>query len=309
MADESCLRPDGPHLNADMVEVTVLDGGMGRELLRIGAPFRQPEWSALALTEGPEQVVQAHTNFIDAGAQVITTNSYAIVPFHIGEERFVSEARELAQISGRLARQAAGVAPHAVRVAGSLPPLFGSYRPDLFDATAAQRIIDPLVEGLAGDVDVWLGETLASVAEGRAVRDALERAGVADRPLWISYTLDDRGTLPSGEPVADAVEAALALGAEAVLFNCCQAETITEAIGVAAARAAGSAAVGGYANRFVTARVSANEQLSALRDDLDPDSYCEFVARWLDAGATVVGGCCGIGPAHIARIATLVAQR
>ena len=90
--------------------VTVLDGGMGRELWRIGAPFRQPEWSALALTEGPEWVVQAHVNFIDAGARVITTNSYAIVPFHIGEERFAAEARDLATVSGRLAREAVAVA-------------------------------------------------------------------------------------------------------------------------------------------------------------------------------------------------------
>ncbi len=107
-----------------------------------------------------------------------------------------------------------------------------------------------------------------------AVRDALERAGVADRPLWISYTLDDRGTLPSGEPVADAVDAALDLGAEAIMFNCCQAETIAGAIRIAAARADGSAAVGGYANRFVTAHAGtggANEQLSAFRDDLDPE--------------------------------------
>ncbi|MEI6403377.1 MAG: homocysteine S-methyltransferase family protein, partial [Actinomycetota bacterium] len=50
-----------------MNELTVLDGGMGRELMRIGAPFRQPEWSALALFDGPDWVVQAHTNFIEAG--------------------------------------------------------------------------------------------------------------------------------------------------------------------------------------------------------------------------------------------------
>lgn len=300
-----------------MVHVTVLDGGMGRELLRIGAPFRQPEWSALALTEGPEQVVQAHTNFIDAGAQVITTNSYAIVPFHIGEQRFANEAQELAALSGRLARRAATAAPHRVLVAGSLPPLFGSYQPELFDASDAPRIIDPLVDGLADHVDVWLAETLGSIAEACAVRDALDRAGVVDRPLWISYTLDDNGGLRSGQPVADAVAAALDLGAETIMFNCCQAEAIADAIGVAVARADGSAAVGGYANRFATPRTTsaiaapsaANQNVSALRDDLDPQAYCEVVERWLDAGATVVGGCCGIEPAHIARIASLVSHR
>ena len=53
----------------------LLDGGMGRELQRIGAPFRQPEWSALALIEAPEFVLQAHQAFIEAGARIITTNS------------------------------------------------------------------------------------------------------------------------------------------------------------------------------------------------------------------------------------------
>lgn len=98
--------------------VTIIDGGMGRELMRMGAPFRQPEWSALALTEGPEWVTQADANFINAGAEVILTNTYAIVPFHIGEERFAAEAAELAALARRLARQAADASPHPVRVAG-----------------------------------------------------------------------------------------------------------------------------------------------------------------------------------------------
>ena len=65
--------------------LTILDGGMGRELHRRGAPFRQPEWSALALTEAPDAVRDTHLDYIRAGAEVITTNSYAVVPFHIGE--------------------------------------------------------------------------------------------------------------------------------------------------------------------------------------------------------------------------------
>ena len=250
-----------------MAEVTVLDGGMGRELLRIGAPFRQPEWSALALTEGPDHVVQAHTNFIDAGAQVITTNSYAIVPFHIGDQRFTNEAHELAATSGICARRAADRAERRLLVAGSLPPLFGSYQPELFRAADAPRIIDPLVEGLADHVDVWLGETLGSIDEARAVRDALDRAAIADRPLWISYTLADTGDLRSGEVVADAVLAALDLGADTILFNCCQAETIAGAIEIAATLAMGVAAVGGYANRFST---SSSRPSSARRCEPEP---------------------------------------
>jgi S-methylmethionine-dependent homocysteine/selenocysteine methylase len=289
----------------------VLDGGMGRELLRIGAPFRQPEWSAIALWEGPEWVVQAHTNFIAAGAEMVTTNSYALVPFHIGDERFAEQGRELAALSGRLARQAAAEADRPVLVAGSLPPLFGSYRPDLFVAERSASVIDPLVDGLGDQVDVWLGETLGSIVEARTVRAALDRAG-SSLPLWISFTLDDYApnTLRSGEPVVDAVRAAVDLGAEAVLFNCCQAETITIAIASALAETPAGVATGGYANRFVaghSGEVRANAGLATFRDDLDPHAYGGFVAEWLRMGATMVGGCCGMEPAHIAEVAALVA--
>jgi len=232
------------------------------------------------------------------------------VPFHIGDERFANHGFELATLAGRLARQAAASTSRTVRVAGSLPPLFGSYRPDLFDPAVAPRIIDPLVEGLAAHADLWLGETLGSIAEARAVRASLDRAGVGDRPLWISYTLDDSrtATLASGESVSDAVAAAIDLGAGAVLFNCCAVETITAAIAIAAVEVDDRVEIGGYANRFVTTHTEsgqANERISALRDDLDPQSYRTVVAEWLRLGAAIIGGCCGMEPAHIAALAEL----
>ena len=101
----------------------LLDGGMGRELARIGAPFRQPEWSALALIEAPQFVLQAHQAFIRAGARIITSNSYAVVPFHIGEQRFAEHGLALAERAGRLARQAAeagGTAPAMLNAANEV---------------------------------------------------------------------------------------------------------------------------------------------------------------------------------------------
>jgi len=74
------------------VRTVILDGGMGRELQRRGAPFRQPEWSALALSEAPQAVEAVHAAYIQSGANVITSNSYAVVPFHIGEARFAARA-------------------------------------------------------------------------------------------------------------------------------------------------------------------------------------------------------------------------
>jgi S-methylmethionine-dependent homocysteine/selenocysteine methylase len=295
-----------------MAAPLILDGGMGRELLRSGAPFRQPEWSALALIEGPDFVRRAHDAFIAAGADAITTNSYAVVPFHLGEERFRQDGRMLADRAGRLAREAANAAPRKVTVAGSLPPLFGSYRPDLFREKEAAGIAEVLITGLSPHVDVWLAETQGSIAEAGALKRAL---GGDKRPFWVSFTLEDGATatppkLRSHEPVEAATRAALGWGAEALLFNCSQPEVMAAALDVARNAAAGAPlTLGVYANAFPPQDedAAANAGLSDIRADLDPPRYLRFVQDWLKSGAGIVGGCCGIGPEHIAEIRKSVA--
>ena len=217
------------------VRTVILDGGMGRELQRRGAPFRQPEWSALALSEAPQAVEAVHAAYIQAGADVITSNSYAVVPFHIGEARFAAEGQALAALAGELARRAVVASGQAVRVAGSLPPLFGSYRPDLFEADRVSELLTPLVTGLAPYVDLWLAETQSSIVEARAIHAGLPADG---KPFWLSFTLKDEDTdevprLRSGEPVVEAAEAAAQLGVQVLLFNCSQPEVIGAAIDAA----------------------------------------------------------------------------
>lgn len=290
--------------------IKILDGGMGRELARMGAPFRQPEWSALALMEAPQFVRAAHYAFIAAGSQVITTNSYAVVPFHVGEDVFAEQGAALIALSGKLAREAADAAPAKVLVAGSLPPVLGSYRPDLFEPVAAKKLLQVLVDNLTGNVDVWLAETQSSVAEVEAVRDVL---GDDPRPLWLSFTLQDNldpqgnALLRSGESVAEAVNAALRISAGAVLFNCSRPEVMATAVKTARAAltAQGSALdIGVYANAFEPSDNTrgANEGLSKMRQDTDPAGYLDFAKDWVAQGATMVGGCCGIGPEHIAAL-------
>jgi S-methylmethionine-dependent homocysteine/selenocysteine methylase len=289
--------------------MVILDGGMGRELQRCGAPFRQPEWSALALSEAPEVVVAVHTAFIEAGAQVITSNSYAVVPFHIGEERFASEGLELASIAGQLARKAADASARPVKVAGSLPPLFGSYRPDLFQPERVTEVLTPLLQGLGAHVDLWLAETQSSLAEVQAIHAHLPSDG---KPFWVSFTLQDEETdgvprLRSGEPVADAIEAVAGMGVAAVLFNCSQPEVIGAAVDVARSitgRLGADIAIGVYANAFPPQpkEATANDGLDELREDLDPLGYLEWAKDWQHRGASMIGGCCGIGPQHIAEL-------
>ena len=241
----------------------ILDGGMGRELQRRGAPFRQPEWSALALSEAPQAVEAVHAAYIASGANVITSNSYAVVPFHIGEARFAAEGQALAALAGELARRAVQASGKAVRVAGSLPPLFGSYRPDLFDASRASELLTPLVAGLAPHVDLWLAETQSSTIEAKAIHAGVPKDG---KPFWLS-----------------AIDAA---------------RQTFERLGV-------KIHIGAYANAFPPQpkEATANDGLDPLREDLDPPGYLQWAADWQKRGASHLGGCCGIGPEHIAVLA------
>lgn len=333
--------------------VRILDGGMGRELARIGAPFRQPEWSALALLEGPEWVERAHRNFVEAGAEIVTTNSYALVPFHLGEARWRDEALRLADLAGRIARRVAddpgdapalaatadGPAPaRRIVVAGSLPPAFGSYRPDLFDDAQADELYAPLVRGLLPWVDVWLCETLSSIAEARAAMRSIDMTG---RVMWVSYTLDDAldggdARLRSGESIEDAVRA-VAPATGAVMFNCSQPEVMARALEQAAAAlpapaqpppriaapdphlfdglvpppgAPGHPVLGVYANAFPPQRkdAAANTDILRLRDDLTPARYAEFAEAWRARGAVIIGGCCGVTPDHVAALRAVAAR-
>lgn len=286
-------------------QIQILDGGMGRELARNGAPFRQPEWSALALIEAPEYVRQAHDAYVHAGAQVISTNSYALVPFHIGEARFQTNGAALARLAASIARAAADAGANLIRVAGSLPPPLGSYRPDLFEPVEAGRILQVLIDALSDDVDLWLAETQSSIAEVRLVAELLKDDL---RPRWFSFTLDDalnaqgQAQLRSGESIKDAVIAATGLNAAAVLFNCSAPEVMGAALLEAAAHSA--LPLGVYANAFEPSdnKRGANVGISELRRDTQPPNYLRWAKEWVDQGASIVGGCCGIGPEHIAAL-------
>lgn len=296
---------------SDSKTVTILDGGMGRELERRGAPFRQPEWSALSLMEAPEIVCDVHKAFIQSGAQVIMTNSYALVPFHIGEQRFAEQGEQLAALSGSLAREAVDSEGRDALVAGSIPPLFGSYRADLYQPERAQEVATPLIRGLAPHVDVWIAETQSLIAETVAVHSLVNQLDKQKRPFWAAFTIEDgkptkQPALRSGESVTEAVTKMVELGVDAILFNCSQPEVMEDAVIVARETLqqlnAEGIQLGVYANAFPPQpdEATANDGLSEIRDDLNETVYVQMAKKWQQQGATLIGGCCGIGPEHIA---------
>ncbi|KQY42433.1 homocysteine S-methyltransferase family protein [Rhizobium sp. Root483D2] len=289
---------------------TILDGGMGRLLERLGAPFRLPEWSALSLIEAPDYVTRAHQAYVESGTDIITTNSYGLVPHMLGDDRFKADGQALADRAGRLARAVADRAGRRVLVAGSLPPLFESYRPERFQAGEAPRILKNLVEGLRPHVDLWLIETQSSTVEALTSLAAVIGDG---KPVHVSYTLKDENgregppELRSGEQAEDAVRRTLAAGASGVFFNCSQPEVMSQAVRAARRvvdETSAPVTIGVYANAFAPEPPSDTPYagISEIRADLGPENYLKWIERWLADGASVVGGCCGIGPEHIEAI-------
>lgn len=283
--------------------VTLLDGGMGKELQRMGAPFRNPEWSALALMDDPGFVAEAHANFIAAGAEVITTNAYAVVPHTLGPERFAQRGADLAHLSTHIAKAAAEEADHPVAVAACLPPLFGSYQPQQFNEDLALEHYKILVEAQDEHIDIWLHETISSLIEFETGNDSIRkyRTRSFDAPIWASFTLDDskeEPTLRSGEPLKQVIRTVNSK-VDAVLFNCSRPETISRAVQAACTLLDGTQMrVGAYANAFVDVHLEDQNGNTPLRNDLNPESYLGYVEQWISAGATLIGGCCGIGPEH-----------
>eukprot|EP00927_Polykrikos_kofoidii_P080681 TRINITY_DN77625_c0_g1_i1.p1 TRINITY_DN77625_c0_g1~~TRINITY_DN77625_c0_g1_i1.p1 ORF type:complete len:354 (+),score=47.68 TRINITY_DN77625_c0_g1_i1:51-1064(+) len=299
-------------------KVIVLDGGMGHQLKAMGIEVKGACGSmqrflgvAMANIENPELVRDAHLAYIDAGADVITTNSYACVPKCLstttGELAVPLEGPEgLIASAGKAARAAQSARPERrIRVAGCVPPLAESYRFDKvgpFEENLAQY--RTIVANIAPFSDLLLCETMSTAAEGRAACTAAAESGI---PIWVAWTLnEDEPVLRSGESIADAVAALTRVGeggvfpeaVEACLFNCTSPEVITKAMAILKGAVPDRVRIGGYANGFVTASSGTGE----YRDISADEYFTDFASSWMQDGATIVGGCCGIFPPHIARI-------
>lgn len=281
--------------------ITILDGGMGGEIQRRVPEAAHGLWSASALIDSPDMVTEIHREYIAAGATVITTNTYSTIPSYLGKGGLAHRYEELTRTAARLARQAAPEGS-GVLVAGSLPPLSESYRADLVpSAEEAMPVYRNMVQAMAEHVDLFLCETMASAEEAHtAARAALDLGG--GKPVYVSWTLNEEpGTgLRSGESVAEAHDRLDGLGIDAFLFNCTHPEAIEVALAELAALT--DRPVGCYPNRLNAVPEGwtlDNDVVTGLRRDLTGDLYVASILRCIDAGATIVGGCCGIGPGDI----------
>lgn len=284
--------------------ITLLDGSIGQELIRRSPDPNTPLWSTQVLIDRPELVRAVHEDYFAAGATVATANSYAILEDRLAQVGIEDRIDDIARAAVDMAR-AARDAHGSGRVAGSIGPLIESYRPDLCPpAIDAAQIYAPAVARLKDSVDVLLFETMASVDQAEG---ALMAGQVADIPVWLSVTTDDHdGTrLRSGEPLTDLAPVIDRYTPDCLLINCTRPEVIADGLDILKSM---GPPIGAYANGFtevVEEFLEDNPDIDVLkaRTDLATSTYADFAMGWIAQGATVVGGCCDIGPAYIAELA------
>ena len=287
-----------------MAQITLLDGGMGQELLARTGDDPTPLWATQVMLDHPDVVREIHADYFAAGATIATTNTYAIHHDRLlgfGKDALFGTLHRKALSQAVAARTAHG----SGRIAGSLGPLIASYRADvaLPVAEAAPKFAE-IARLLGPEVDLILIETQATLTQ---CAGALHGAQAAGKPVWLSVTVDDHdGTrLRSGEPISGLAPLIATYQPQAVLANC----SVPEAMLAALAQLSKlGLPFGAYANGFT--HISGNFLKDAPtvkelthRHDLTPEKYAAFAMAWVDMGATIIGGCCEVGPTHIRHLA------
>ncbi|WP_370206720.1 homocysteine S-methyltransferase family protein [Pararhodobacter marinus] len=284
--------------------ITLLDGGMGQELLRRGGDRPSPLWATRVMIDHPGLVQDIHADYFAAGASAATTNTYAI-----HHDRLVNNAMDhrFAQLhDAALAEaEAARAASGGGLLLGSTGPLGASYRSDLMPPHETGVALYAEIAAIhAPRVDVLVGETLATLSNVAAFLDGCDR-GAPGTPRWISVTVEDRdGTrLRSGETLSDL--APLAARADGVLVNCSAPEAIDQAMPLLASFGKPFGGQGNGFTQITSDFLKPNPTADVLvnRPEMTPERYAEFALGWAARGATLIGGCCETGPAHIAVLA------
>ena len=291
-----------------MAELTLLDGAVATELQRRGIPVAAPWWTTRAVLTGRKRDVlrAVHEDHVAAGAAVITANT-----FRCNLRTLERNGLEDAGLAW-MVHAAVGVATAVrnasggrVRVAGSVAPVEDCYRPDLVppddELRAEHRWL--AVELVRAGVDLVLVETMNSVREARI---AVGEAVAAGATTWASFACGPDARLLSGEPLAEAVRAVTGEGAAAVLVNCTRPEHVDAVLAVLGEVA--GVPFGAYPN--VEDRTGLPERGHVDRHvpaALEPAEFAALAARWRsEFGASVLGGCCGVTPEHLAAAAKAV---
>ncbi len=288
----------------------LIDGGTGSECIRRGVPHSEHGWSGAAALSHPEIVGSIHTDYLKLGARVIVANTFATganILRDVGAPEHFEEVNRRAVAIALEARAAAGsAADHVVVGAGISNWSFSGDRPDLVtlrNDTATQAAIMR-----DAGVELLILEMMVDIPR---MKSTLEGASVAGLPIWVGFSLgpeegceaDEIGNpieLREGGLLRDAVSIASdysAVDAMVIMHS----DVRVAQRGIQGLKAAWNGPIGVWAHaaRMVDGAIIHDGAIS-------PTEYAAHVPAWRDAGATMIGGCCGIGPSHIAELAPLL---
>jgi len=280
-------------------DILILDGATGTELARRGQNVSLPLWSARALLEAPELVEQIHGDYLEAGARAIVTATFRTHRRSLEKEGLGDRAGELTRLAVELAQSARRrVRPDAL-ILGSVAPLEDCYRPDLSPSEAQCRAehAEMMHNLLDAGVDGLIIETMNTRHEAQAAAEAARH--LAPGKWMISFCTKvggPPGVLLHGAPLLDVipvVEEAWAVG-----INCVDAEAIAPEVELLRSLLPEQVRIAAYGNCGHADEKGNWQQGTAV----DPARYAECARTWVEAGVSIVGGCCGTTPETIAAV-------
>jgi homocysteine S-methyltransferase len=296
----------GKHMNDDRQlqkrlrhgERILMDGGMGTEILRRGLPTTLPLWSAEVLLTHPEVVQQIHEDYIDAGAEIIITNTFRTTRRAFAKGNIADQAHDTTILACQLVHQAArqAKADHPVYVAGSMAPLEDCYTPELTPSLKELQkehyaYAQDLIEG---GVDFLLLETMITLQETMA---AMLAAYELDFPFAVSFCVNQQGELLGGESLKRAMQEVEVYEPLFIGVNCVSPEVATRTL--PELRKMTNIPLSVYAQGDGG---PSDKQGWEFTEEENREDYVAHAKQWIEAGAQIIGGCCGTNPSYIERL-------
>lgn len=271
---------------------------MGTELFRRGIETKLPFWSAHALLHQPEVVQTVHEDYIRAGAEVLTTNTFRTSFRSLNKAGQGHQAKKMTELAVRLAKQAReNTAPsNPVWIAGSVAPLEDCYEPHLMpDMTTAANEHAQMIDWLfSSGVDLLLIETMNSIEEATVAAEIAAKTGI---PFFVSWVCGSDGNILNGQTLRSGIEALQPYQPTAFLVNCTRTVDLHKAL-TNLLEFADKTPVGAYGNIGKPEPVFGWE----FTNEIDAEGYSHYAAGWIRSGARIVGGCCGTTPNHIRKL-------
>lgn len=287
----------------------LLDGATAAELQRRAMPVTAPLWTSLALVSDPGRALvrRIHRDYIEAGAEVITANTFRTNLRSLGRAgRSEAEARRLVHVAIEEADAARGEAKQpGVFVAASVAPVEDCYHPELTPGDSElwdehRWMMRSLSETA---VDLVLLETMCTVREAAIGLACARELGLT---ACVSFVCTHDARVLSGEPLAEALVALAPLGPAAVLVNCTEMTAIPAAL--TALRAGGGVPIGVYPNIEDRSGIPAYTAVDAyVPPAYGERAFAAGVTAWMHEFAlSLVGGCCGTTPEHIRQLRVMM---